>query len=137
VGDDSGSRLYWEIIDPGYADSADIAYAEYEGCGVYLSYLACAPEEAEANQARFRKVLAEVQRDGVTPEELQQAKNKVASRIVLSGERPMGRISSLGGNWLYRREYRSVKQDLDTVESITQSDVRALLDAFPLEPCTT
>ncbi len=56
-------------------------------------------------------------------EELEQAQNKVASRIVLRSERPMGRLSSLGSNWVYRGEYRSVQDDLDAFRKITADDV--------------
>src|SRR5207248_4358492 len=33
VGDDSGSRLDWALIDPGLAESADCTYRGYEGAG--------------------------------------------------------------------------------------------------------
>ena len=45
--------------------------------------------------------------------------NKVESRIVLRSERPMGRLSSLGSNWVYRGEYRSVQDDLDSFRQIS------------------
>ena len=137
VGDDSGSRLYWEIVDPGYADSADLGYAEYAGSGAYLSYLCCSPDDVAANMQRLKDVLADVQAGGVTEQELEQARNKVASRVVLAGERPMGRLSSLGGNWVYRNSYRSVRDDLETIQSITLNDVRQLLDEYPLTLTTT
>ena len=31
LGDDSGSRLHWALIDPGLADSADMSFHEYDG----------------------------------------------------------------------------------------------------------
>ncbi len=137
VGDDSGSRLYWEILDPGYADSADLGYSEYLGCGAYLSYLCCAPEEAANNLRRLRAVLDDIQLHGATPQEFERARNKVAARVVLSGERPMGRLSSLGGNWLYREAYQSVRDDLDLIQSLHLDDLRRLLDEFPLTITTT
>ncbi|HID24105.1 MAG TPA: hypothetical protein EYP14_17125 [Planctomycetaceae bacterium] len=70
-------------------------------------------------------------------DELNRAKNKVASRIVLRSERPMGRLSSLGGNWIYRGEYRSVDDDLQTVRSLTRDDIREVLEAYPLGWTTT
>lgn len=42
VGDDNGSRLFWELVDPGYAESADLGYSEYDGDGAWMSYLSCA-----------------------------------------------------------------------------------------------
>ena len=51
--------------------------------------------------------------DGVTEEELTQAKNKVLARSVLRSERPMGRLASLGFHWMYRRAYLSLEDELD------------------------
>jgi predicted Zn-dependent peptidase len=136
IGDDSNSRMYWDIIDPGYADSADFGYAEYDGSGAYLSYLAGPPEETGENLKRLEAVLAEVTTDGITDQELESAKNKVSSRVVLSSERPMGRLASLGGNWVYREEYRPVKTDLETIQSMTKDDLHALVKKWPLQLTT-
>ena len=137
VGDDGGSRMYWEIVEPGHAESAEIGFNEYDGSGTYLTYLGCDPELTVENLKNIRKIYEDVNRDGVTEVELQQAKNKVASRVVLRSERPMGRLSSLGGNWIYRQTYRSVEDDLKTLRSLTTADIRNLLDAYPLGQTTT
>ena len=136
IGDDSNSRMFWDIIDPGHADSADFGYAEYDGSGAFLSYLAGSPEETAANLERIETILKQIAADGITDEELEQAKNKVSSRVVLSSERPMGRLASLGGNWLYREEYRAVKADLETIQSITKDDLDALVKKWPLDLTT-
>lgn len=137
VGDDSGSRLYWEIVDPGHAEAAELGYSEYDGSGTWLTYLSCAPEETQENLRRIAAIYDEVNRNGVSDTEVAQARNKVASRIVLRGERPMGRLSSLGGNWVYRHEYRSVTNDLDTVKSLTARHIQQLLEVYPLGETTT
>jgi predicted Zn-dependent peptidase len=137
IGDDSGSRLYWELVDPGLAESADLSYNEYDGSGTYLTYLCSTPESTADNLKRIAEIYDDVNENGVTEEELEQAKNKVASRIVLRSERPMGRLSSLGSNWVYRSEYRSVQDDLDAFRKITGDDVRALLAKYPLGQLTT
>jgi len=137
VGDHSGSRLFWELVDPGLAEAADLDFSEYDGSGSYLTYLSCEPEAVSENLARIQAIYADVNLHGIRDEELDQAKNKVASRVVLRSERPMGRLSSLGGNWVYRQEYRSVDDDLTTLRGITSRDVRELLDAYPLGATTT
>lgn len=137
VGDDSGSRLFWELVDPGLAEAADLGYNEYDGAGTWMSYLSCQPEEVQSNLELFQRVLDDVNSNGITAEELEQARNKVASRIVLRGERPMGRLSSLGSNWVYRQQYRSIADDLKTVRSVTQRDIRELLEQFPLRMTST
>lgn len=137
VGDDSNSRLYWELVDPGLVESAECGYYEFEGAGTYLTFLNGDPEATQQNLAAIRRIYDSINADGVTADELEQAKNKISTRIVLRSERPMGRLSSLGGNWLVRREYRSVEDDLATVRSVTLDDIHQLLKEFPLLQTTT
>lgn len=137
VGDDSGSRLFWDLVDPGHVEACELGYNEYDGAGTWLTYLSCQPEDVPANLGRVRAIYDAVNRDGVTATELETAKNKVLSRVVLRSERPMGRLSSLGGNWLYRREYRTVEDDLVAVRAVTLADLRDLLAAYPLALTTT
>lgn len=137
VGDDSGSRLYWELVDPGHVEGAELSYQEYHGAGVFRTFFNGQPEETEANLARVRKVYEQVNREGVTEQELQQAKSKVCSRVVLSSERPMGRLESLGNNWMYRDRYQSVAEDLAQFRAVTTAQIRDLLQEFPLAQTTT
>ncbi len=137
VGDDSGSRLYWELVDPGYVEGAELTYQEYHGVGVFRTFFNGQPEETESNLGRVRKVYEKINREGVTEQELAQAKSKVCSRVVLSSERPMGRLESLGNNWIYRNRYQSVAKDLAQIRAVTTSQIRDLLAAFPLAQTTT
>ncbi len=137
VGDDAGSRLYWELVDPGHAEAAEIGYNEYDGSGTWMSYLSCAPEETLTNLGRMQSVYERVNREGVTEDEIEQARNKTLSRIVLRSERPMGRLSSLGSNWVYRNEYRSVTDDLNAYRAITPDAMTRLLKQYPLSQTTT
>lgn len=136
VGDESTGRLYWDLVETGLAETAELSFNDYDGSGAWATYLCCAPGEAEANLDRIREIFADFNQQGPTPEEFEQARNKVASRIVLSSERPMGRLVALGGNWVYRNEYRSVADDLAMLKSLTLDDVRALLNAYPLQQTT-
>ena len=137
IGDDSGSRLYWQLVDPGIVEAAELGFNEYDGSGTFLTYLCSEPESTAENLERIHAIYQDVNKNGVTQVELDQGKNKVASRVVLKSERPMGRLSSLGGNWVYRQEYRSVKDDLDTLKAISLSDISELLEAYPLGWTTT
>lgn len=136
AGDDGNSRLYWELVDPGHAESCDVSYNELDGAGTYMTYLGSDPDLAEENLARIGKVYAELAANGVTEEELEQAKNKVASRIVIRSERPMGRLTTLGANWLARQEYRSVADDLADLKALTTADLANLMREFPLHQTT-
>jgi len=137
LGDDSGSRLYWELVDPGLAEHAGLSHGEYEGAGLMMTFMSCDPEQAADNLQRIHDVYRRAETEGITPAEIQQAKNKLRSRIVLSSERPRGRLFALGGEWVTRREYRSIEDDLATVAAVTLEDVTAVLAKYPLSRCTT
>mgnify|MGYP003664235656 FL=1 len=137
IGDDSNSRLYWKLVDTGLAESAELGYNEYDGSGTWLTYLCSDPELTESNRQRIQEIYDDVNQNGVTLEELVRAKNKLASRLVLRSERPMGRLSSLGGNWVYRQEYVSVADDLKLLNSVTLEGIQKLLKKYPLGYSTT
>jgi predicted Zn-dependent peptidase len=137
VGDDSGSRLYWALIDPGLADSASCSFDENEGAGAFFTSFSGEPDTARENLEIVQDVLGQTQRGGITEEELTQARNKMLSRVVRSSERPKGRMVALGMNWVYQHEYRSVDDDLKSYEGVTLADVRRVLDRYPLDRLTT
>lgn len=137
LGDDSGSRLYWELVDPGLAEHCSLGHSEHEGAGMMMTYMTCDPEYAASNLRRIIDVYRQAEAEGVTAEELEQAKSKVRSRIVLSSERPRGRLFAVGSDWLYRREYRPVELDLDTVSGVTVPELSAVLAKYPLTHATT
>ena len=137
LGDDSGSRLYWELVDPGLAEHASLHHYEYMGAGVFLTYLSCDPECAADNLQRMLEIYREAETDGFTAAELEQAKNKINSRIVLGSERPRGRLFAVGTNWTHRRAYRSVADDLEAIDAVTLEQVAAVLARYPLTRSTS
>jgi predicted Zn-dependent peptidase len=137
VGDDSGSRLYWGLIDPGHAESADYSYYENDGSGVVYASFTSEPEQAEANTEIVREILNEIQRDGITADELKLAKTKITSRWVRGSERPTGRMNSIASMWSYTGEYRDVDTELANYDAVTTADIRAYLDAYPVNRLTT
>jgi predicted Zn-dependent peptidase len=137
VGDDSGSRLYWELVDPGLAESADASFHENEGSGSFFASIACEPAQTEENLAILMCVLREVRAEGISADELAQARSKVLSRLVRGSERPKGRMMALGMNWTYQHRYRSVDDELRSFEAVTLADVRRVLDLYPIDRVTT
>jgi predicted Zn-dependent peptidase len=136
-GDDSGSRLYWDLVDPGLVESASLGHYEYQGAGMFFTWVSCNPEDAQSNFGRIEELQHQAARDGFTEQELHQAKSKVKSRVVLGSERPRNRLFNVGGNWLQRYEYRSVADDLKALEKVTLDDVHQVLREYPLTQQTT
>ena len=137
VGDDSGSRMYWELVDPGLVETASVGHYEYLGVGMFFSWISSTPEAAHEVYAKVREIHTTTEKSGFTAEELSQAKNKVKARVVLGGERPRNRLFNLGGNWLQRGEYRSVADDLASLDAVTLEEVHRVLAAYPLSQNTT
>jgi predicted Zn-dependent peptidase len=137
LGDDTGSRLYWKLVDPGHAEQASIHYTPYHDAGGYLSYLSCDPNFINENLQAVLDLYRQAERDGVTEAELAQAKTKIKARAVLGSERPRGRLFVVGSHWTYRHEYRSLRDDLAAVDAVTIDQVRRLLREYPLSRNTT
>src|SRR4051812_11416262 len=137
VGDDSGSRMYWELTDSGLAETASLGHYEYLGAGMFYTWLACEPDDVDENLVRLHKILKQVELEGVTEEELQQAKNKVKARVVLGSERPQSRLFNISGNWLQRREYRTVADDLKSLGDVTIEQIRDVMTKYPLTAAST
>lgn len=132
LGDDSGSRMYWALVDPGLVESASLGHYEYQGAGMFFTWVSCPPEAAQANFQRIVQLQQQAEAEGFQAEELQQAQSKVKARVVLGSERPRNRLFNVGGNWLQRGEYRSVADDLAAVEAVTLEDVQRVLTQYPL-----
>jgi predicted Zn-dependent peptidase len=137
LGDDKGSRLFWDLIDTGLAEYATIGTHEFQGTGIYMTYLACTPDEASANLQRIADIVADAETSGVTQEELDQAKNKICAQIVLSAERPANRLFSIGNGWVQRRQYKTVREAVEAYRAVTLDDLTAVLKKYPLSKNTT
>jgi predicted Zn-dependent peptidase len=132
LGDDSGSRLYWELVDPGLAETAVMSHGEHQGAGLLMTYMSCEPQQVADNLRRIHKLFRQVEGDGITAAELEPAKSKIRSRIVLSSERPRGRMFNLGNDWVYRREYRPVEADMEAIAAVSVDELVAVLAKYPL-----
>ena len=133
-GDESGSRLFWELVDSGQAEVAALDSYEYEGTGIFMNYLCCAPDQARQNVETIDAMLACLRQDGIRQDELEQAQNKICSHVVLGSERTMNRLFNVGINWMQRQTYRTVAETVNDYSSVSCQDVAKLLERFPLDP---
>lgn len=135
LGDDEGSRIYWALVDPGLADEADFSFMPYDHTGSYFAFASCDPDRAELVEATLLKTL-DSYAESVLDDEIERAKNKLATQATLAGENPGGRMRGLGMQWTYHGEYRSMQEELDHIMAVTPADVRKLLRDMPFTPRT-
>jgi predicted Zn-dependent peptidase len=135
IGDSDGSRLYWALVDNAIAEEADFGFYPHDGCGSFYLALTTAPERTEQALSIAMAELQKVKTD-LDDDEVERAKNKIASGLVLSGEVPLGRMRSIGSQWTYNREYRSLEKDMATLMAVSTASLRQLMEEFPFDPLT-
>ena len=80
---------------------------------------------------KVQDILREVVQDGLSVEEIERAKQKIASALVLRSEKPLGRLLPVAMAWEYRGEYLNADEAADRILSVTKEDVDALLADDP------
>ena len=136
IGDDTGSRFYWELTHPGHVEAAGYGIDTNQANGTLGGYFSSDPANAKENLAIVEMILRDVQTNGVTAEELSVAKSKIASRLVRRSERPMGRMGAIASAWINNREYYDIDVELGRYEAVTQGTIRELLTRFPIHEPT-
>ena len=124
LGDDSGSRLFWELVDNGLADTAVCFTSEFQDCGIFGAYLACAPDQQIENWGILQKILADAKNSPIDEKELELAKNKICAGLILASERPSNRLFSVGNAWTIRHTYEPVGPASDHYRNVTLDQVQ-------------
>ena len=133
LGDGSGSRLYWSLVDSGLTEQATLGHQDFLDAGLFVTQLSCEGDDVDDLLARIMDIYTVASREGIPAAEFEQAQNKVAGRVVLAGERPRRRLFEVGLEWAHFRRFRSVGETLGIVESLTLDDLHRVLTAWPLD----
>ena len=136
AGDQTGSRLFWALVDSAKAETASMQYEGMDGVGAFYTYIRCSAQGLDDVLEVTDAVLRELSRQGVQAEELTAARNKVLSALTIKSEQPMGRLVDLGLNWQYLGAYRSVADDVAAVRAVTDEEINTLLETYPLDGYT-
>lgn len=127
IGDDYGSRYFWDLVDKALVEEAAMHFGPMDGAGMFYNYFCCSPDNGPRVMDIVNGIFQDLSRNGITEEELVKAKNKVLSALVLKNEVPMGRLVDLGFHWMYLGEYRSIEQDVEAVKALTAGEVNSLI----------
>jgi predicted Zn-dependent peptidase len=130
LGDDSGSRLFWELVDKGLADAAVCYTYEFQDCGVFGLYLAGDPQQQQDNWDLIQSIVSDSNSNPITERELELAKNKICSGILLAAERPSNRLFSVGGTWLSRHQYETAAQVSQHYRSVELDEVQKAFESL-------
>ncbi|TWU58424.1 Protease 3 precursor [Rubripirellula tenax] len=125
IGDEGGSRLFWELIDTGRAEVATVWSQEFLDNGAWFTYLSCDPGDLDSNRGLFDGVIQRVVDDGAEQSELDQTINKAVAALIMQSERPGNRLFGLGSRWLTTGKYHSLDTQLDRLRGVSVEQVSA------------
>jgi len=137
IGDYTGSRLFWALIDPGLAEEAGMGADECDAAGTIVTSFNCVPEKAVECFRIIKEILEDVQKNGITADELEQARTKIVSREVRAGERTHRRMLTIAKDWVYLNQYRTLDDELASWDAVSLSSIRELMTRYPLTAHTT
>jgi predicted Zn-dependent peptidase len=130
LGDGSGSKLYWDLVESGLCEACVFDSDERDGTGCMMVY---AVTESDKLDLVKQKVLAITDSPlDFSDEDLERAKRKIATRVVLSGELPIGRLMSIGNDWAYRAEVTPLSDIAQRILAISRDDIRRVVTKLPL-----
>ncbi|MCE5278788.1 MAG: pitrilysin family protein [Planctomycetaceae bacterium] len=132
IGDSTGSRLYYALIDQAIADQASMSFDGMDQAGAFITFVSARPDRAAEALAITRGVLADFCQSGPSEAELEAAKNKIASGSTLKGEVPMGRLTSVGLGWVYRHEYVPLPEQIERLFQVSTQEVVELARLYDL-----
>jgi predicted Zn-dependent peptidase len=130
IGDDVGSRFFWELVDKALAETATMQFGAMDGTGAFYSYICCRSENVPKVLDTVGSIFHALSQNGITEDELRKAKNKMLSALVIKNELPMGRLADLGANWIYLEQYRTIEDDISAVKAVTVDDICSLIEQF-------
>jgi len=134
IGDSTGSRYFWALVDKALAETAAMQCESMDGTGALYTYIRCDCSNTRKVLDEVKTVLQDLNDSGITQAELDKAKNKILSALVIQNEIPMGRLVTVGFNWVYLKDYRSTHQDVEDIKAVTVENVNNLInDLKPAE----
>ena len=118
LGDEGGSRLFWELIDTGRAEVATCWPQEFSDRGAWFTYLVCAPEDLDANRRSIEAIVTDLIERGISADELERAINKTCAGYIMQSEQPINRLFAVGSRLLMHDEYINLDDSLANIRSI-------------------
>lgn len=134
LGDDTGSRLFWALNQTGVAESATSETLEFEDTGFLLTHISTEPGRAQEALELARVELLRLQDLDIQQDELDRAKAKLLSSVVIGGESTNERVMGLINSWLREGRLETLEETRERIDAVTLDDLRSLLRDHPVAP---
>jgi predicted Zn-dependent peptidase len=107
---------------------------EFEDNGIMFVHLATEPKLAVQAIRTVREQMSKMQTVDIDPGELQRAKTKLKTSVIIGGESTNDRVMGLINSWLTVGRLETLEEIRDKIDAVTLEDIRALVSEFPLAP---
>lgn len=102
----------------------------YPKKSAFILYIGCSPEKEKEAISGFWEILEEIKKQGLLPEEIERAKNRLIgsqklslqSNLSIAEELAVNEVLGLGWNYSYIYE--------NLVKSVTQEDIKHIIETF-------
>ncbi len=127
LGGGMSSRLFQRVREElGLAYAIYSFQSFYRHAGVSGVYVGTRPEWADRAEAVIREELTRLGREGLSEEELADAKGQVKGQVVLSLESSGARMHRLAASALLDEPFRTVEEVMELLDAVTLDDVAAV-----------
>ncbi len=133
LGGGMNSRLFTEVREKrGLAYSVGARFDGMEKTGLTRVVAGTQPERASETLEVVQAELAKLEEHGVTPDELELAKTRLKSRVVMNSESTGNRMMSIGRDWWYEQRFRRLSEIRQEIDAVDVSAVAAYLSRIHL-----
>ncbi|HXH70656.1 MAG TPA: pitrilysin family protein, partial [Pyrinomonadaceae bacterium] len=131
LGDGNSSRLWQTIREKhGLAYSVGASANSFEDCGVFSIYAGCSPEKLLQVVDLAIDEMCRIKREGVTPEELNLAKEQTIASVLLGLEDSSVRAANLAQMEITHGRQISVEETLAKIQAVSVEEIREIAREF-------
>jgi zinc protease len=128
-----GGRLFYEL-----RDKMSLAYTvtafRQPGLetGAFGVYIACDPSKTSAARKAIFRELEKIRQDGLTPQELQEAKNYLLGNLLMGLQTSSAKAMHMALDELYGLGYDHIHRYMAAIEAVTPEEIRQAADTYIL-----
>ena len=127
-----GARLFTEVREKrGLVYSVSASANGHRGFGYTLAYAGTTPERADET---LQVTLGELRRmsEGVTQDELDRARIKMLTSLIMQEESSRSRAAALARDWWILGRVRSLDEITDSINAVTPASIAAFYESCPV-----
>lgn len=133
LGGGMNSRLFTEVREKrGLAYSVGSRFDAMSTTGIVRIYAGTQPERARESVEVIRSELKLLERESVSDSELELAKTRLKSRVVMNSESTSNRVMAIARDWWYERKFRALGQIREQIDAVTTGNIADYLTQMDL-----